>query len=109
MIERLTEEIELEPERYELTEGPGYHFEIGELQRRDFFRVLGGGVLIVLALKDSLAQQESGGGGRRGGPPRPVEIGAWLSIAEEGTVKAYTGKAEVGENISNSVKQAVAE
>jgi CO/xanthine dehydrogenase Mo-binding subunit len=110
MIERLTEEIGLEPERYELTEGPAYHFELGEMQRRAFFRVLGGGVLIVLALKDSPAQQESGGGGgRRGGAPRPVEIGAWLRIAEDGTVTAYTGKAEVGQNIRTSLTQAVAE
>ncbi|HKQ92489.1 MAG TPA: molybdopterin cofactor-binding domain-containing protein [Blastocatellia bacterium] len=109
MIERLTEEIGLEPERYELTEGPAYHFELGEMQRRAFFRVLGGGVLIVLALKDSTAQQESGGGGRRGGAPRPVEIGAWLRIAEDGTVTAYTGKAEVGQNIRTSLTQAVAE
>jgi CO/xanthine dehydrogenase Mo-binding subunit len=109
MIERLTEEIELEPERYELTEGPAYHFELGEMQRRDFFRVLGGGVLIVLALKDSPAQQESGRGGRRGGPPGPVEVGAWLRIAEDGTVTAYTGKAEVGQNIRTSLTQAVAE
>src|SRR5262249_10234319 len=112
MIERFVEEIELEPERYELTAGPAYHFELGEMQRRDFFRALartGGGVLIVLAVKDSLAQQESGGGRRRGGAPRPVEVGAWLRIAEDGTVTAYTGKAEVGQNIRTSLTQAVAE
>ncbi|HEU0173571.1 MAG TPA: molybdopterin cofactor-binding domain-containing protein [Blastocatellia bacterium] len=112
MIERLTDEIELEPERYELTAGPAYHFEIGEMQRRDFFRVLartGGGLLIVLALKDAPAQQESGGRGRRGDPQRPVEIGAWLHIAEDGTVTAFTGKAEVGQNIRTSLTQAVAE
>ena len=109
MIERLTEEIELEPERYELTAGPAYHFELGEMQRRDFFRLLGGGVLIVLALKDSPAQQESGRGGRRSGPQRPVEVGAWLRIAEDGTVTAYTGKVEVGQNIRTSLTQAVAE
>ena len=109
MIERLMDEIELEPERYELTAEPAYHFELGEMQRRDFFKVLGGGVLIVLALKDAPAQRESGGGGRRGGPPRPVEVGAWLHIAEDGTVTAYTGKAEVGQNIRTSLTQAVAE
>jgi nicotinate dehydrogenase subunit B len=109
MIERLIDEIELEPERYELTAGPAYHFELGEMQRRDFFKVLGGGVLIVLALKDALAQQESGRGGRRGGPPPPVEIGAWLHIAEDGMITAYTGKAEVGQNIRTSLTQAVAE
>jgi nicotinate dehydrogenase subunit B len=109
MIERLMNDVELEAERYELTAGPAYQFELGEMQRRDFFKVLGGGVLIVLALKDAMAQQESGGGGRRGGGPRPVEIGAWLHIAENGTVTAYTGKAEVGQNIRTSLTQAVAE
>jgi len=109
MIERLTDEIELEPERYELTAGPAYQFELGDMQRRDFFKVLGGGVLIVLALKDAMAQQESGGGGRRGGGTRPDEIGAWLHIAENGTVTAYTGKVEVGQNIRTSLTQAVAE
>ncbi len=112
MNERWTNEIELEPERYELAADPVYQFELGEMQRRDFFKVLakaGGGVLIVLALKDALAQQESGRGGRRGGAPRPVEIGAWLHIAENGVVTAYTGKAEVGQNIRTSLTQAVAE
>ncbi|HEX5085398.1 MAG TPA: molybdopterin cofactor-binding domain-containing protein [Blastocatellia bacterium] len=112
MIERLIDEIEIEPERYELAEGPAYHFELGEMRRREFFRILaraGGGVLIVLAFKDATAQQESGGGGRRGGPARPVEIGAWLHIAEDGTATAYTGKAEVGQNIRTSLTQAVAE
>ncbi|MBO0725410.1 MAG: xanthine dehydrogenase family protein molybdopterin-binding subunit [Blastocatellia bacterium] len=108
MIERLADEIEIEPERYELTAGPAYHFEFGEIQRRDFFKLLGGGLLIVMALKDATAQQESGGG-RRGGSPRPVEIGAWLHIAEDGTVTAYTGKAEVGQNIRTSLTQVVAE
>src|SRR5262249_58193499 len=50
-----------------------------------------------------------GGGGRRGGGTRPVEIGAWLHIAENGTVTAYTGKVEVGQNIRTSLTQAVAE
>jgi isoquinoline 1-oxidoreductase len=115
MIERLADEIEFEPERYELAAGPAYHFEfveLGEMRRRDFFRLLakaGGGLLIVMAFKDAPAQQESGGGGRRGGHPRPVEIGAWLHIAEDGTVTAYTGKAEVGQNIRTSLTQVVAE
>src|SRR5207244_8315213 len=68
----------IEPERYELAAGPAYHFE---LPRRDFFKVLGGGVLIVLTLKDALGQQESGGGQRRGGgQAMPKEISAWLHI-----------------------------
>jgi hypothetical protein len=34
----------IEPERYELVAGPAYHFD---LERRDFFKALGGGILIV--------------------------------------------------------------
>src|SRR5262249_54393114 len=86
--------------------------ELEEMRRRDFFRLLakaGGGLLIVMAFKDAQAQQESGGGGRRGGSSRPVEIGAWLHIAEDGAVTAYTGKAEVGQNIRASLTQVVAE
>ncbi|HYE72487.1 MAG TPA: hypothetical protein VEF04_04115, partial [Blastocatellia bacterium] len=91
MTEQLIDQIEIEPERYELSAGPVYQFNFG---RRDFFKVLGGGVLIVLTLKDAFAQ-ESGGGVRRGaGNAMPAEIGAWLHIAENGTVTAYTGKVE---------------
>src|SRR5262245_48591158 len=97
----------IEPERYELAAGPAYHFE---LARRDFFKALGSGVLIVFALEDALAQQESGGGRRRGGgAPLPQEIGAWLHIDETGAVTVYTGKVEVGQDIRTSLSQVVAE
>lgn len=100
---------ELEPERYELTAGAAYHFD---LQRRDFFKVLGGGALIVLTLNNALAQQESGAGGQRrggGGNSMPKEIGAWLHIGQDGAVTVYTGKVEVGQDIRTSLAQVVAE
>ena len=85
MTEKFLDEIllepELEPERYELAAGPAYRFEIG---RRDFFKGLGGGVLIVFALAETHAQQESGGSRRGGGRPIPQEISAWLHIGEDG-------------------------
>lgn len=110
MSKRSTNETLLEPERYELSTGHGYQFELGELARRDFFKVLGGGVLIVLTFKNVFAQQGSGGGRRNGGVgARPLEIGAWLHIAEDDTVTAYTGKVEVGQDIRTSLTQAVAE
>jgi nicotinate dehydrogenase subunit B len=101
------DQISLEPERYELAAGPAYHFE---LARRDFFKVMGGGILIVLALEEGLAQQESGGGrGRGSGRQLPQDIGAWLHIGEDGVVTVYTGKAEVGQDIRTSLTQVVAE
>ena len=95
----------LELERYELREEPAYQFR---LDRRDFFRVLGGG-LVVLLLVDFVEGQESGGGQRRGGGRGPQEIGAYIHIGEDGSITAYTGKVEVGQNIRTSLAQAVAE
>src|SRR5580692_2810079 len=94
----------LEVERYELFAAPAYHFD---LERRDFFKLLGGGVVLLLALDHSAAAQESGRGGR--GQGLPQNISAWLHIGEDGTVTAFTGKTEVGQNIRTSLAQAVAE
>jgi nicotinate dehydrogenase subunit B len=98
--------INLEPERYELTAPPTYRFEA---DRREFFKILGGGLLIVCVLKDAAAMQESGAARRQAGENLPTEIGAWLHIGENGKVTVYTGKVEVGQNIRTSLSQAVAE
>ncbi|MDQ3920469.1 MAG: molybdopterin-dependent oxidoreductase [Acidobacteriota bacterium] len=102
------DEFSYEPERYELKGEPAYRFEMA---RRDFFKSLGGGILIVFALKTVMAQNESGGarrGGNRGGE-LPQDVGAWLHIGEDGAVTAYTGKVEMGQDIRTSLAQAVAE
>ncbi len=100
-------EFAIEVERYELSALPFYQFEMA---RRDFFKTLGGGLLIALTLGEALGQQESGsGGGRRGGRALPQEISAWLHIGEDGAVTVYTGKVEVGQDIRTSLAQAVAE
>jgi nicotinate dehydrogenase subunit B len=106
MIKDLKSENSLEPERYELTEAPTYHFEVG---RREFFRFLGAGVLIVCAWNDAHALQESGVRQEAQDASLPKEIGAWLHIGEDGSVTVYTGKVEVGQNIRTSLTQAVAE
>jgi nicotinate dehydrogenase subunit B len=97
---------ELEPERYELAEGPRYHFNV---DRREFFRVLGGGVAVLLFANAALAQESGQSGRRRGGSQRPAELGAWLHIGEDGKVTVFTGKAEVGQNIRTSLTQVIAE
>ena len=48
---------QLEPERYELSAQPTYHFG---LPRRDFFKVLGGGIVVFCLLDGPLAGQEAG-------------------------------------------------
>jgi isoquinoline 1-oxidoreductase len=106
MSEDLTRDFSIEPERYELALPPAYHFDMG---RRDFFRILGAGVLVISVWNEGSAQQESGGGRRQFGGSTPNEIGAWLHIGEDGIITAYTGKAEVGQNVRTSLSQAVAE
>jgi nicotinate dehydrogenase subunit B len=78
------------------------------MNRRDFFAVLGGGILVFIA--DDSDAQESGGGARRGqNQAAPSELSAWLHIGEDGKVTVYTGKVEVGQNARTSLTQAVAE
>jgi len=98
-------QIALEPERYELATPPAYRFEV---DRREFFKFLGAGLLIVGVLKNAHAFQESGAG-RRPDESLPKEIGAWLHLGEDGAVTVYTGKVEVGQNIRTSLSQCVAE
>jgi isoquinoline 1-oxidoreductase len=91
-----------DPERYELHEDDGaLHFD-----RREFFRIVGGGVIVASVLGESETQAQRGG---RGGGAQPRELGAWLHIAEDSAVTVYTGKVEVGQNIRTSLTQVVAE
>jgi len=97
--------VVIEPERYEFREPPAYDFG---LQRRDFFKLLGGGVAVFLIARNAPAlPQESGRGFR--GEELPRDISAWLHIGESGAVTVYTGKVEMGQNIRTSLSQAVAE
>ena len=99
-------QVPLEPERYELKAAAPYRFD---LDRREFFKFLGAGILVVSVLKPAVLAQESGGAKQRRGESLPEEIDAWLHIGENGKVTAYTGKVEVGQNIRTSLSQAVAE
>jgi CO/xanthine dehydrogenase Mo-binding subunit len=104
----------LELERYELFTGPAYRFELErgdgfELQRRDLFKVLGGGLLFVLFFDGEAMAQKSGRTQGFRADARPAELAAWLHIAEDGTVTIYTGKVEVGQNARTALTQAVAE
>jgi isoquinoline 1-oxidoreductase len=100
--------LAIEPERYELFEQARYQFD---LERRDFLKLLGGGVLVLLVLDDateSPAQDRRRRGfGGRGNVPR--EIGAWLHIHQTGQITVYTGKVEVGQNVRTALAQIVAE
>jgi isoquinoline 1-oxidoreductase len=77
------------------------------VDRRSFLKALGAGVL-VLAVDGPAIAQESGRSGR-GGHELPKQISAWLHIGEDGSITAFTGKVEVGQNIRTSLAQQVAE
>ena len=108
MSQTLISDIYLEPERYELHSDGSPH--CSKMARRQFFKVLGGGIVVLFTATSALAQRRQGGrGNRRAGGDTPSELGAWLHVGEEGTVTVYTGKAEVGQNIRTSLTQVVAE
>jgi isoquinoline 1-oxidoreductase len=94
---------EIEPERYELSDPPRYSFE---LQRRDFLRVVGAGLVVAVTVPRGAAEQTSGAGSQG---RSDSEIAAWLHIDERGRVTAYTGKVEIGQNIRTSLAQTVAD
>ncbi len=108
MIDSTQTPVDIEPERYELFEGPRFRFAV---DRRGFLKSLGGGILVLHLLNNANAEQQPRGrrGGRGGGQTAPREIAAWLHINEDGRVAVYTGKAEVGQNIRTSLTQVVAE
>jgi isoquinoline 1-oxidoreductase len=94
----------VEVERYELSASAPYLFE---LHRRDFLKVAGAGLAVAVALPPALAQ-ESGRGGQQG-RAETVDLAAWLHIDEQGRVRVFTGKTEIGQNIRTSLAQAVAD
>src|SRR5438874_381958 len=99
---------EIEPERYELFEGPTYKFQF---DRRDFIKAFGLGIVFIVPVTRVLAQQRGQGESGRGAfnERTPQEIGAWIHIDEDGGVSVFTGKVEVGQNTRTSLTQAVAD
>src|SRR6185295_8576634 len=87
-----------EPERYELHEGPFYHFEIS---RREFVQVLGAGVVLSVAVPGLLAQ--------RSPQNRSTNLAQRLHIGADGVVTVLTSKVEVGQGSRTQLTQAAAE
>ena len=76
------------------------------MPRRDFFKILGGGIFIffrpwgALDLSGTPAVQARG---------VPKDYNAFLRIAEDGTITCYTGKIEMGQGIITSLPQMMAD
>jgi len=95
-----------EPERYELRSNALHHFN---LQRRDFFKVMGAGIAIFTVAADALTAQESGTRHENRDQDQPKDISSWLHINDDGVVTVFTGKVEVGQNTRTTLAQSVAD
>src|SRR6185503_18556200 len=88
-----------EPKQNELPPKPSYDFA---LDRRKFFKITGGGLIIAFVIKDLFSPDSET-------PPSEASsmagVESWIHIGEDGTVSVYTGKVEVGQNIRTSLSQ----
>jgi nicotinate dehydrogenase subunit B len=90
----------------------------GAFDRRDFIRLLGGGIIILFSV-DSHAQFGGGfggggfGGGGFGGFPGmgggQSDLNAYLKIGEDGKVTVFSGKIEQGQGNTTALAQMAAE
>jgi len=76
----------------------------GSLHRRDFIRLLGGGIIVLFNadLSDLLGQETRTGG-------YPTDFNAYLRIAADGRVTIYSGKIEMGQGVVTSLAQMAAD
>ncbi|HRT47869.1 MAG TPA: molybdopterin-dependent oxidoreductase [Bacteroidales bacterium] len=70
------------------------------LRRRDFFKILGGGIIVFFSPWDALELMEMPAEQARS---LPKDFNAFVHIAEDGTVTCYTGKIEMGQGIITSL------
>lgn len=66
------------------------------LDRRQFLKLTGGGILVAFSIPGALALQERPGR-RGGGQELPADFNAFLRIGEDGRVTGFTGKVELGQ------------
>lgn len=76
---------------------------MNSLDRRDFLRMLGGGLIIFISPDLSEAQY------RPKGQETSADFNAFLRIGEDGRVTCFTGKIEMGQGIITSLAQMLAE
>ena len=94
-----------EPTCDELPGKSNYNFK---LDRRKFFKITGGGLIVAFVLKDLVSFADKTGHSE----PSSIAAGdvdAWIHIGKDGIVSVYTGKVEVGQNIRTSLSQIVSE
>ena len=76
-----------------------------QMERRDFIKLTGAGLYILFSTEEVLFSQAPG---NRAGA-YPEDFNAYLRIAEDGKVACYSGKVELGQGITASLAQMLAE
>jgi len=77
------------------------------LNRRELLKLVGAGMLVCAV--DGRAMQESGRTQGSETERTPHDIASWIHISPDNSVKVFTGKTEMGQNIRTSLAQQVAE
>jgi isoquinoline 1-oxidoreductase len=78
------------------------------LSRREFLKIVGGGIVIFVTYGDELAFQEPARS-QAARPSLPTDFNAFLRIGEDGRVTCFTGKIEQGQGAITALPQMLAE
>jgi nicotinate dehydrogenase subunit B len=77
-----------------------------QIPRRDFLKVMSGGILIIISPLE--ACKKLAGSGQEG-RSLPKDFNAFLHIAEDGQVSCFTGKIEMGQGTMTALAQMLAD
>ncbi|MGZ5498598.1 MAG: molybdopterin cofactor-binding domain-containing protein, partial [Candidatus Aminicenantales bacterium] len=87
--------------------GPDGHGDEMSLERREFLKLAGGGLVVFFAAGDGLDAQE---GGQRGqGQGYPDDPNAYLKVGTDGRVTGFSGKVELGQGTLTALQMMLAE
>jgi len=75
------------------------------LSRREFIKLMGGGIVILFSVGDPSWLEAQRGRGQ----PLPDDFNAFLRIGEDGRVTCFTGKIEMGQGIITSLAMMLAD
>jgi nicotinate dehydrogenase subunit B len=75
------------------------------LSRREFLKLIGGGIVVLFSVGDSLFLEAQ----RRPDQQLPEDFNAFLRIGEDGRVSCFTGKIEMGQGVVTSLAMMLAD
>jgi nicotinate dehydrogenase subunit B len=81
--------------------------DVTRMDRRDFVRLLGGGIVVLVSVRYSSILDAVGWPAQRRG--YPDDINAYLHIAQDGQITLFSGKIEMGQGVMTSLTQMAAE